>query len=610
MQINRLMLLRSGFIPRLGIILVFLFHAPALLAAEQEETVSFVVSMEQPATHTYHVDMSYKGAMGEIVDLKMPMWTPGYYGILDFPKNVRNFHVADGRGTKLAWEKTTENCWRICSNHSSQIRVSYDVLATTPFVANCYLDENRGYIMPAGIFFHIAGRIRQPVTVTIEPYDSWTDIATGLKGVPGKKDTFSAPDFDIFYDSPILIGNLERLPSFTVRGIVHDFVGYRLGNFDRQQFIGNLKAVIEAGINIIGEIPYRHYTFIAIGPGQGGIEHLNSTSFSFDGDGLDSREAMIGSLGFLAHEYFHHYNVKRIRPLALGPFDYDKPNLTNMLWVSEGFTVYYQNLMLARAGLITRDELLESFGRNIAAYEKGTGRYFQSATQSSFETWTQGPFGGRGEGIVKTISYYNKGALLGLLLDLKIRHETQNKRSLDDVMRTLYRETYKEKQRGFTDQEFQDVCERVARAPLADIFRYATTMVEVDYAKYLGYAGLELEPPIKLPSPYFGAIVEDQGENLIVAAVENNSPARQANLEAQSIIRQLNGHKVNAKEWNEEIASRKPGDTVRLTITSGGTDREVTIRLGNKMDQSYKMKAFENPTPLQSRILQGLMQQE
>jgi predicted metalloprotease with PDZ domain len=153
----------------------------------------------------------------------------------------------------------------------------------------------------------------------------------------------------------------------------------------------------------LGEIPYRHYTFIAIEPGQGGIEHLNSTSFSFNNRELNSPAGMIDSLGFLAHEYFHHCNVKRIRPLALGPFDYDKPNLTNMLWVSEGFTVYYQNLMLARAGLIARDELLESLGRSIAAYEEGTGRYFQSATQSSFETWTQGAFGGRGEGIVKTI---------------------------------------------------------------------------------------------------------------------------------------------------------------------------------------------------------------
>jgi predicted metalloprotease with PDZ domain len=589
---------------------VFFACASPLLMAQQKGTVLFVLSMEQPAAHTYHVDMSYKGTMGEIVDLKMPMWTPGYYGILDFPKNVRNFRAADGTGKQLVWEKTTENCWRVCSNHSSEIKVAYDVLATTPFVANCYLDENRGYIMPAGMFFHIADRLDQPVTLTIRPYGSWTDIATGLDAVPGKKNTFIAPDVDTLYDSPILIGNLERLPSFTIRGIVHDFVSYRPGNFDRQEFIKNLKAVIEAGINIIGEVPYKHYTFISIGPGQGGIEHLNSTSFSFSSDGLNSRAGMSRALSFLAHEYFHHYNVKRIRPVALGPFDYDKPNLTNMLWVSEGFTVYYEYLMLARAGLMTQQELLQALGRNIAAYENSTGRFFQSATQSSFESWTQGPFVKRGEGISKTISYYDKGPVLGWLLDLKIRHETQNKRSLDDVMRTLYREFYKEKQRGFTDQEFRDVCERLAGVPLTDIFEYASTTSDIDYAKYLGYAGLELEPPKELPAPYLGAFVEDKGDDLVIAALENNSPARQAHLEAEGIIKLLDGTKVNAKQWNAAIADRKPGDTIRLTIASGGADREVAIPLGHRIERNYQMKAIANPTPLQAKIFQGLMRQE
>ncbi len=590
--------------------LIILICASSILMAQRKGTVSFILSMEQPAAHTYHVDMSYRGATDEIVDLKMPMWTPGYYRILDFPKNVRNFRAADDTGKPLPWEKITENCWRICSSHASEIRVAYDVLANTPFVANCYLDEARGYVMPAGMFFHTADGIDQPVTLTIKPHASWKDIATGLDAVPGKKNTFIAPNFDILYDSPILIGKLERLPEFNVRGITHDFVAYRPGDFDRQEFINNLKAVIEAGINIIGEVPYKHYTFIAIGPGQGGIEHLNSTSFSFSSDGLNTHAGMIRTLSFLAHEYFHHYNVKRIRPLALGPFDYDKPNLTNMLWVSEGFTVYYEYLMLVRAGLMTQKELLDALARNIAAYENSTGRLFQSATQSSFESWTQGPFVKRGEGVVKTISYYDKGPVLGWLLDLTIRHETQNKRSLDDVMRTLYREFYKDKRRGFTDQEFRDVCERITGTPLAEVFEYASTTKEIDYAKYLAYAGLELEPPKELPAPWLGAIVEDAGGDLVIAAVENNSPARQANLESRLVIKLLDGVQVNARQWNEAISARKPGDSIRLTIGSGGTDRELTIRLGNKIEQSYQMKTIANPTPAQAMILQGLMRQK
>jgi predicted metalloprotease with PDZ domain len=592
-------------------LLAYLLFFAVLVVAQKKGTLSFTLSMEHPSEHTYHVEMSYGGAMGETVDLKMPMWTPGYYGILDFPKNVGNFRVVDEQGRPLPWEKTTENCWRVCSHRAGRIAVSYDVLATSPFVASCYLDEDRGYIMPAGMFLHIAGVIQQPVTLVIKPYRSWRDIATALERVPGKRYTYAAPDFDVLYDSPILIGNLERLPTFTIRGIPHDFIGYRLGEFDRQQFIRDLAAVIEAGTNIIGAIPYKHYTFIAIGPGQGGIEHLSSTSFGFNGGGLSTHPGKVRTLSFLAHEYFHHYNVKRIRPIALGPFDYDQPNLTTMLWVSEGFTVYYEYLMLARSGMMTREELLEALGRSIAAYENSTGHLFQSATQSSYESWEQGPFGRRGKGVVKTISYYDKGPVLGWLLDLKIRHETRNARSLDDVMRTLYREFYRGKGRGFTDQEFRDGCERVAGVPLTEIFEYASTTEAIDYAKYLAYAGIELEPPKETQSPYLGAVVEEKGGDHVIAAVEEGSPAFQASLHIQDTLKLLDGASVAQAQWSEAIAAQKPGDTVRLTVASTGTHaRVVSIVLGHKMERSYRMTTLTSPDSLQEKILQGLMKRE
>ena len=259
---------------------------------------------------------------------------------------------------------------------------------------------------------------------------------------------------------------------------------------------------------------------------------------------------------------------------------------------------------------MTQEELLEALGKSIASYENNTGHFFQSATQSSYETWEQGPFGKRGEGISKTISYYEKGPVLGWLLDLKIRHETQNKRSLDDVMRILYQEFYKKKQRGFTDQEFRDVCERIAGAPLTEIFEYASTTKEIDYPKYLSYAGLELKQQKELPTPWLGAIVEDKGEDLVIAAVEINSPAQQAHLESQGRIKLLNGTKVNAKQWGQAFEALKPGDAIRLTIASGGADREITIPLGHKMEQSYRMKTIVNPAPLQAKILQGFMKQE
>ena len=582
---------------------VLFFVAAGSFAEQPAGKMAFTVSMGEPNEHLFHVVFRCEDLKGQTQDFKMPAWTPGYYGIFNFAKNVQNFQAADADGKPLKWEKTKDNTWQVQSNNASVITASYDVRAATQFVAQSYLDKSRAYIVPTSVFLHVAGLVRHPVTVEIMPYPKWNRIATGLESVQGKPNTYQAEDFDVLYDSPLLVGNLEELPSFEINGIPHYFLGYKVGNFDHKLFMENLKAAVEAGTKIIGDIPYKHYTFIAIGPGQGGLEHLNSTSFSFDGGEMDNK-GMDRDLAFLSHEYFHNYNVKRIRPIALGPFDYDKANLTNMLWVSEGFTVYYEYLMLARAGLMTQEKVLDGMRKCIAAYENNTGHLFQSATQSSYDSWTQGPFGGgSGKGVRKTISYYDKGAALGMLLDFKIRHVTQNKKSLDDVMRTLYREFYKDKQRGFTDQEFQDVCERIAGCPLQEIFEYASTVKDVDYPKYLGYAGLALEEPNELQDAYVGAVAEDVNGLLVVAAVEGNSPASRADLKAQDQIKAVDGEHADSKGLDGKISAKKPGGKVKLAILRAGKDLEVDATLAHKMKRSFRIKPIPNPDQLQSEIL-------
>jgi predicted metalloprotease with PDZ domain len=266
-----------------------------------------------------------------------------------------------------------------------------------------------------------------------------------------------------------------------------------MGSFDRAGFMQNLQKVVQAGVNVIGDIPFPQYTFIGIGPGRGGIEHLNNTTVSFDGSRLNTPAAMNTMMNFLAHEYFHHYNVKRIRPLELGPFAYDRANRTQMLWVSEGLTVYYEYLIVKRAGLADASTLFKNLEGNINNYEKDPGRQHQSVAQASYYTWEDGPFGGARGGADQAISYYDKGPILGLFLDFTIRHATQNTRSIDDVMRLLYQKYYQQAKRGFSDSEFQQACEQVAGSSLSDFFAYIYNTAELDYARYLGYAGLKLE---------------------------------------------------------------------------------------------------------------------
>ena len=589
--------------------IAFLIAASLSFGQTPEGTMAFLVSMERPTTHYFHVVFRCEGLKGETQDFKMPSWTPGYYRIMDYAKNVVNFKAEDGMGNPLVWHKTAKNTWRVKSGKAASIVVSYDVYAFTRFVAESYLDESMGFISPAGVFMHVAGLLRHPVTVAIQPYQGWSRISTGLDQVQGKPNTFFASDFDVLYDCPILLGNQEIL-SFEVKGIPHIFAVDNLGTFDRGKFVSDHKKMVESAVAIIGEIPYSHYAFLVIGPGGGGLEHQNSTALTLNPSSLNNPAGYKSWLSFVCHEFFHLYNVKRIRPLALGPFDYDKENYTNMLWVSEGFTVYYEYLILNRAGLMTQDEVLERFRSTIARYENVPGRLFQSAAESSFDTWIQ--FFSRGENAANTtISYYDKGAALGMLLDLKIRNETKNRASLNDVMRTLYRTFYKEKKRGFTDQEFREVCEGVAGCPLPEIFDiYAATVNDIDYPKYLAYAGLDIDvEPREVPGVWLGASTQDQSGSLVISSVEWASPALKAGFSAQDEVIALDGVRVNLRTFADLLNSKKPGDKVKVLLSRRNTVREVEIVLGKKIERSFQMKPLPNPNPLQSSILNDWLKQ-
>jgi predicted metalloprotease with PDZ domain len=589
--------IRTLFLVSIG----FAVAAASIFAAPPQSTLAFTVSMDDPASHVFRVVLRADGFEGETLDLKMPVWMPGYYGVQKYPENVQDFRAADGAGNPLEWEKASGNTWRVRTAGTPTVIVSYGVKATTRFIVHSFLDENRAYIAPVGVFMHLAGRLNHPVTVTVKPYEKWRDVATGLDPVPGEPNTFSAPDFDVLYDCPILVANLDRV-SFEVRGVPHSLVGWNLGEFDHAAVASDLGRMVEAAVSIVGEIPYKHYTFLVVGPGQGGIEHANSSALSFGGFAPGSPRATKGFLGFLAHEYFHLYNVKTIRPVELGPFDYDGPNRTRLLWMSEGFTSYYQNIILRRAGLTSPEEMLAAVGSPIASLENRPGRLVQTAAESSWASWDQGPFGGDPE---KSISYYEKGAVIGLLMDLGIRQATAGAKSLDDVMRALYFEFHKGKKRGFTEAEFKSVCERIAGVPLDEIFEYANTTKPLDYAKFLGYAGLEIEPPRELDEPDAGVAVQDRNGALIVTRVNRSSPAGRAGLAAKDVILSVDGAAVDAAGMKKAIGTKRPGDTVVVRYRRGNEEKEVSIVLAKRIDPGYRIKRMPNPTAEQAAILKG-----
>lgn len=571
--------------------------------AKVAEPLKYVVSMENPAMHTFHVSLRYNPENADSILLKMPDWTPGYYQLMDYASAVQDFTAKDADGNNLSWKRSGKTGWTIQMRHVKQLQVEYDVKTTRKFVATSYLDEEHGYITPAGVFMYVSEKINTPAEIEIRPYKSWNRIATGLDSVANKNFTYTAPNFDVLYDSPMLIGNLQELPPFYVKGIPHRFIGYKMGNFDGKKLMSDIQKIVENASALIGDIPYKQYTFIAIGPGQGGIEHLNSTTISFSGDLLDAR-GWTGMLGFITHEYFHHYNVKRIRPIELGPFDYDQGSRTNSLWVSEGLTVYYEPVILRESGLMTTDQMLDFFRSHIKNVENKPGRLFQTLAEASAETWSDGPFGRTGDEVNKTISYYQKGPVVGLLFDFAIRHETQNKKSLDDVMRQLYTDFYKKKNRGFTESELKDTIEKTAGKSLDELFSYIYTTAEPDYKKYFSYAGLEIDTAAyALPGGYFGADLTKKSDSLVVSTVEWQSPAWNAGLRTGTVILKSSG--FPAEKLKSVIPYSKEGDQLLLTVYQNKTVQSAEIILGTKTEKQFTIKPIDNPNALQKAIFAG-----
>lgn len=452
------------------------------------------------------------------------------------------------------------------------------------------------------------------MTVAIQLPPEWKSIATGLEQVEGRPGVLAAPDFDVLYDSPLLMGNQETL-RFAVKGVPHYLAMENVApEVSRQKMLADLRRNVEAATAMMGDIPYRHYTFLLMGRGNGGIEHLNSASIQFAGDHLTTDAEYLRWLSYVCHEYFHNFNVKRIRPIALGPFDYEQENLTRMLWVSEGLSVYYQDLLLVRAGLMTRQQYLDKLAAAIGTFENASGRHYQSATESSWNTWSNGSGVGGDRNV--TISYYNNGAMMGAMLDLGIRAASGNRKSLDDAMRGLYRKFYLEKKRGFTDAEFRQECEAAAGRELTELFEYASTTREVDYGRYFALAGLRLESTAKdAPGTYLGVDTRTEElppavgrggrraapeTRLVVTDFAVGSPAEAAGLRRGDTIVQP----ANASALSQALLAAKPGDRMGLRIVRGGAEIEIEATLAPNAARTYRLVPAAEPAPAQAAILE------
>ena len=455
-------------------------------------TVEYSVSFENPAEHYINVELSISNIQDSVIDLRMPVWATGYYIILDSPKHLTDFRVTTNNGETIAWSKPLKNSWLIHNGKNKEILVKYRIFANNKSVGEANVDRERAFLATNEVFLFINNQIQTPSTIRITPWEGWSKITTGLKRVEGEENTYYAKDFDVLFDSPIFIGNQLTI-NFKHEERDFEICVSRPEGLDTARFVADFKKIVTAAKNIIGHIPYENYALIMMEPGGGGLEHTNSQAIFTDSDlSFPNPGAYNNFMNFVAHEYFHLYNVKTIRPIELGPFNYNGECYTESLWISEGLTCFYENVIMKQAGLSDARTILNYVTDNLKAYEPYQGKNRMSLAQSSTDIWLNF-FNRDANGQDVRISYYTKGPVIGLLLDIAIRQASNNNYSCDDVMRALYNRYYLKAGRGFTPEEFWAICEEYSGTSLSEIKDYVYTTCPVDYEKYFNYAGLTMD---------------------------------------------------------------------------------------------------------------------
>ncbi len=574
-------------------------------AAQVPPKISYTVSMSKPSTHLLEVEMKMQSeTMPAQTEVKMAVWTPGSYLVREYARHVQDFVVLDGSGNSLEWRKTNKNTWQIDTKGAKELRIGYAVYANELTVRTSELNYEHAFFTPASVIMYPGGHIKAPSTIKVNPYKNWK-VATGLKPT-GEPNTFMAPDFDILFDSPFEVSDFVE-KKFMVQGIPHRYVVTGEGNYNLDDIARDTAKIIEQAYAVFGELPYDDYTFIVNLRGGGGLEHLNSTALQWNRFGFTGPRYS-AFLGLVAHEYFHLYNVKRLRPDPLGPFDYENENYTKLLWVAEGATSYYEGVLMRRAGLVNAGSVLQSKASIAESLARRPGRFQTSLEEASFDAWIK--YYRQDENSVNNqISYYDKGELVNFLLDIQIRGASNGQKSLDDVMRYLYAENYK-KGKTFTSEDYQKACELMAGKTLEGFFsKYAAGRDELAYDELLAPMGLRmvtLRPENN--RPWLGAQMRDGEGGITITSIPADSPAYEAGLNSDDLIIAIDGNQASNRNQLEFYMNQKTaGDKVTLSIFRHNKMHQIEVTLGKTPASGYSIMPVASPTVAQRQLYKSYL---
>ena len=576
---------------------VFAVSTAGSLGAQAQalEPIRYTLRFPAPHTHYVEVEASLPTAGRPDVEVYMATWTPGSYLIREYERHVEA--VTAGAGARaLAVEKSKKNRWKITTGGAPAVTLRYKVYSREMTVRNNWVEAGFAMINGAPTFLTLVERAARPHEVTVELPAAWKGVQTPLMPVAGARHTFRADDFDTIVDSPIIIGN-PVVREFAVDGKKHALVLEGDPSlFDADKAVADVEKIVVAGKNVMGSLPYPHYYFLNMVVEQGGgLEHKNSFLGMTGRFTTRTHRSYMDWLGLIAHEYFHNWNVKRLRPVELGPFDYENENYGKTLWVAEGFTDYYSEILPKRAGIATRDEFLDGLSNSIEQVQGTPGRLVTPVAMASYDTWIK-QYRPDENTPNMSVNYYSKGAVIAFLLDAKIRKATAGARSLDTGMQwSMQRYSGA---RGYTPEQFYQVMSEAAGTDLKSWFaKTAESADELDYTEALEYFGLRFRPvDARTARAYIGGGTRNDGGRLVITSVRRGTPGIAAGLNVDDEILAIDDVRVRADGLAARLDQYKPGDTISVLVARRDRLMKIDVTLGPEPGRAWRLETLANAT--------------
>ncbi len=569
----------------------------------QPRHIEYRISMPEPWTHLFHVEVAFEHLppSADFLDVRLPVWRSGRYRVLDFASGVVRFSSKGDEDQPLQWLKLDKSTWRILKKESRSVLLQYSVYANEFHLRTRGLNDEHGFVDGSSVFMYAEEYRNLPLTLTVHPFGDW-HVTTGLDSLPGERFIFQASDYDHLVDCPLEIGN-QQDREFLIDGIPHVLSFAGTPPCDVDLLIGDLTRIVTMNRDFWGGLPYRRYVFLfhESAQGAGATEHINSTIILHRPEipGLPSSCSSV--LGIISHEFFHTWNVKRLRPRGMDPYDWSGENYYRELWIAEGATSYLHNLLLVREGLHPVEGYLRGIGSAAAADRGRPGNLEQPLADCSFDAWIKGS-GSRQRVFNYETDVYSRGANVSLHLDLEIRHRSGNTFSLDDLMRTLY-ERFPLGSGGYTLDDVERVARELASDAMTSFFDgFVYGSDPLPWEQSLRYAGLELIVVDTTQHPWLGLEVSEKEGKTRVLSVVAGSPAHSAGVNVGDELLALNGYKVETDDLQERVKHMTFGDEARVDVFRNGRLRTFVCALNVPRPPSYTVRLIADPTDLQKSI--------